>query len=674
MPRCTRLLPALFFAPFALCCGCPKPSATTPPPAANTLNPDPSAGAFAQTDPWLLNTTDPNANRGNHGIFLGNGYLGATFGPNCGAGKDGVCLISGVYDKRENLLLSPVWNAVDLPATKSGDYSQTLDMKRGVLVTKMGGVTITAFVSRYDKSLAVIHVEGASLPENPFRVPAPPGWTETGSSPAERIWNAAGKRGVGTTTTYTMADSSALTADVEVTQVPDAQSNGWTRFVYVFSKSAADESYVDRYFTTSYQSELEAHTKAWATLWKHGDIRIEGDPEAQQLVHKLMFDLLQSARPGGDDSIAPESLSGNFYKGHIFWDAEVWMFPALLAQHPDLARTLLDYRFKHLAEAKRRANAEGFAGADFPWESAATGKETAPGGFDTGRHVTAGVGWAHWQYWRASRDKTWLRERGWPVLSAVADHFASRAKKNPATGKYDIRSVFGPDESAGKVDNNTYTNALARYCLQAAGAAAKIIGKPANPAWASVAASIALPYDKANDRYLARENDNGRPTKQADGELVLYPAALPMKDNTARNTFAYHAARPIKNGPAMTASIHALLAARLGLKNEAERAFRESYRPFVRGPFLLFSEKRSLDRCVFTTGAGGILQSILYGFGDLRWEDFDDPGAAAKRPVTLPPSWKKLTITGIRHAGKTYTLIVTPQGRTLTPTTQKKKP
>jgi trehalose/maltose hydrolase-like predicted phosphorylase len=94
-----------------------------------------------------------------------------------------------------------------------------------------------------------------------------------------------------------------------------------------------------------------------------------------------MFDLLQSVRPGGDDSVPPETWSGDFYKGHIFWDAEVWMFPALLAQHPDLARNLLDYRFRHLDEARRRAKAQGFAGADFPWESAATGKEVAPAAF-----------------------------------------------------------------------------------------------------------------------------------------------------------------------------------------------------------------------------------------------------------------------------------------------------
>ena len=114
--------------------------------------------------------------------------------------------------------------------------------------------------------------------------------------------------------------------------------------------------------------------------------------------------------------------------------------------------------------------------------------------------------------------------------------------------------------------------------------------------------------------------------------------------------------------PCSLDSIHALIAARLGRADEAEKDFRESYRPFVRGPFLLFSEKRSLDRCVFTTGAGGILQSVLYGFGGL---DFSEPGGLIKAPVALPPSWKKLTITGIEWKGKRYTLTVTPEGRTL---------
>jgi trehalose/maltose hydrolase-like predicted phosphorylase len=604
---------------------------------------DRSFGAFAQTDPWLLTTTDPNANRGNHGIFLGNGYLGATFGANGGAGKDSVCYVAGVYDAKENLLRLPNWHDLGLPAPKSGDkYEQTLDMKRGVLTTKMGGVTITAFASAADPHIAVLHVDGASLP-------------------------ASAKKG------DAIADTPLWIA---VREVSEPNGNGWTRFVEI-QPAARSASSIDG---LNYEGARAAHEAAWSKLWQEADIQIDGDTEAQQLIHKLMFDLLQSAPSwseppgkfypfyslllGTSNSIPPETWSGDFYKGHIFWDAEVWMFPALLAQYPDRARTVLDYRYRHLPEARALAKKEGCAGVSFPWESAASGNEVAPG-FVNERHITADVGWAAWQYYLATQDKAWLKERGWPLLSGIADYWASRAKKNPATGKYDVRGVVGPDELKGTVDNNTYTNALAGYCLLAANEAARVIGQPAKPQWAIVAKNLALPFDKAKNRYLARENDTGEKTKQADGELLLYPAELPMDRKTAEATFDFHAARPIKNGPAMTTSIHALIAARLGRADQAEKSFRESYRPFVRGPFLLFSEKRSLDRCVFTTGAGGVLQSVLYGFGGLDWRDWD---RIATRPVTLPPTWKRLTITGIRRAGKRYTLTVTPQQRTLTRT------
>ena len=568
-------------APFAalllipLLSGCPAPQTandnSAPPLKIRDGRGD--TGAFKQTDPWLLTTNDPNANRGNHGIFLGNGLAGDTVGADGGATKDSLYLVAGRYDASEVIKPQPQPSS-HLPEVKAGEpYEQTLDMRHGVLITKVGTEKTTTFRS---------------------------------------IGGRAG----------------AMQSD---------DVNG---------PAAAREQ--------------EA---AWAKLWQDADIQIDGDGEAQQLVHKLMFDLLQSTRPGASDSIAPESLSGDFYKGHIFWDAEIWMFPALLAQHPDYARSILDYRFKHLAEAKAKAKTEGYTGADFPWESASSGKEVAPSGFSKGRHVTAGVGWAHWQYWLATQDKTWLKTRGWPVLSAVADFWAARAKKNAQTGKWDVLDVYGPDENKGETDNNTYTNAMARYCLLAAGEAAKIVGQPVNPKWQTVANNFALPFDKKGGYYLARQNDDGKPTKQADGELVIYPAALPMDKKTAEATFDFQSKRPIRNGPAMTDAMHALIAARLGRAQEAEKAFRDSYRPFVRGPFLLFSEKRSLDRCVFTTGAGGVLQAVIYGFGGL---DLSKPSGLIEGKPTLPASWKKLTITGIRRGGKRYTLTVTPEKRTLT--------
>ncbi|MDX1931341.1 MAG: hypothetical protein SFU56_01925 [Capsulimonadales bacterium] len=610
------------------CSGCSGPTETPPPSAGPggalpVETKDRSAGAFADTDPWILKTTDPAAARGNHGIFLGNGHLGMTVGANGGADKNSVTFVAGVYDPGENLLKLPNGHEIGLPEPKPGEkYEQTMDMKRGVLTTKMGEATVTSFVSAVNPYTAIVHAEGIPLPEN-----------------RSAVAGAAG--GITVSRQFAAGDAGSWTTVISATPRPPIRS----------------------YPTPgTYAEWLGRQERAWAEKWK-SDIIIEGDPEAQQLVHRLMFDLLQSARPDTDTSIPPESLSGSFYKGHIFWDAEVWMLPALLPQHPELAKSMLEYRFKHLPQAQAQAKKQGCRGADFPWESAASGKETAPSGFSLGRHVSAGIGWAAWQYYAATGDKKWLAERGWPLLSNIADYFATRARKN-AGGKFEILKVYGPDENKGECDNNTYTNAMAQNVLRYATEAAKIIGKPANPQWKTVADNLTLPFDTANGRYLAREGDKGEKTKQADGELLLWPASLKMDRKTAEATFDFHKARPIASGPAMTDSIHALIAARLGRAEEAEKDFRDAYKPFVRGPFVLFSEKRSLDRCVFTTGAGGLLQSVLYGFGGL---DLNSPAGVIDGPVALPPSWKKLTVTGIRRAGKRYTLVVTPEGRTLTP-------
>jgi trehalose/maltose hydrolase-like predicted phosphorylase len=585
-------------------------------------------GAFRQLDPWLLTTTDVNANRGNHGVFLGNGGLGATFdATGGGGGKDAIAFAAGRYDPAEALEPIANWQDLNLPAPNGADYQQTLDMRSGVLTTKSGSTTVTAFVCADAPNSAVVHIQGATS--------APPVVAPTGLG--------------------LPGDTDPLS--VQDTPVKDGQ---WTRVVTYLPGAGGAASY---HPPSDFDAALRSQQAAWKRIWNDADIQIDGDPEAQQLVHKLMFDLLQSTRPGEQDSVPPESLSGDFYKGHIFWDAEVWMFPALLAQHPDFARAILEYRFRHLEQARAIARAEGCAGADFPWESAASGNDVAPADFQKERHVTADVGWAYWQYWLATGDRSWLIQRGWPVMSAVADYWASRAKRG-ADGAYHIDGVVGPDENAGVVNDNTYTNAMARNCLNAATAAAQILGEPARPNWATVAAKLALPFDHAHGRYLTRADDNGRQTKQADGELTIYPAAAPMDPKTEAATFDYNAARPIKNGPAMTNSIHALIAARLGRAAEAEQDFRDSYRPFVRGPFLLFSEKRTLDRCVFTTGAGGVLQAVIYGFGGL---DFSRPDGIVAGKPSLPAGWRRLTITGIRRGGKRYTLTVTPDARRLTP-------
>ena len=634
-----------------LVAGCPKtPLSDTPPVTPRKTQDAAATGAFQNTDPWNLTTADTKANRGNHGIYLSNGTVGATFGAGGFADDQSIMFRAGLYDAKENL--QPVFAGYKLPvaAPLPGEpYKQTLDIRHGVLTTTYGGRTITAFVSAAQPGVVVVNIKGAvrsDVAPMGDRFGKPEAVPQAGGLPTQYVCgDAASGVEPGTTDSFTVVYAVAVAPNASLAKEE----------VYRAAQGALESGFAVL---------LKAHTAKWEARWNAARIEIEGDPEAQQLVNKLSFDLLQSVAVGGSESVAPEALSGDFYKGHIFWDADIWMFPALLAQYPDAARNLLDYRFKHLGQAKAIAKAEGFAGADYPWESAATGKEVAPTGFSTERHITAGVGFAVWQYYLATGDTAWLRDRGYPVLSAVADHFASRAKKNPTTGQYEIKGVYGPDENRGKVDNNTYTNALAKYCLEAAGTAATAVSKPANPQWATVAKNIALPLDKTQGAYLARDADELQSTKQADGELVLYPARLPMDTETAEKTFDLHAPRPIKSGPAMTASMHALIAARLGRGKEAEAYFRDSYRPFVRGAFVLFSEKRSLDRCVFTTGAGGVLQSIVYGFGGVDFDTWDKTG---NTPATLPPSWKSLILRGVQHHGKRYTVTITPSKRTVTP-------
>ena len=117
---------------------------------------------------------------------------------------------------------------------------------------------------------------------------------------------------------------------------------------------------------------LEFHTRAWDELWK-SDIVIDGDAQAQQDVHSMMYHLYAFTREGTALSPSPMGLSGLGYNGHVFWDAELWMYPALLVLHPELAKSMVEYRLERLDAARRNAVSKGFKGAMFPWESVGTG-------------------------------------------------------------------------------------------------------------------------------------------------------------------------------------------------------------------------------------------------------------------------------------------------------------
>jgi trehalose/maltose hydrolase-like predicted phosphorylase len=400
---------------------------------------------------------------------------------------------------------------------------------------------------------------------------------------------------------------------------------------------------------------LQFHNKAWDDLWS-SRIIIEGDPatagQDQQDINSMLYHLYSFTREGTALSPSPMGLSGLGYNGHVFWDTELWMYPALLVLKPELAKSMVEYRYQRLEAAKRNAFSKGFKGAMFPWESAETGVEETPvwalsGPFE--HHITSCVAIAAWNYYCVTQDKVWLKEKGYPILSATADFWASRVERN-GPGKYDIKNVVAADEWAENVDNNAFTNAAAKANLQFATEAAKLLGVIPNADWMNVANNIpVLKFPDGVTREHATYNGEG--IKQADVNLLAYPLKE-VKDVTAiRKDLEYYEQRvPNEGTPAMTQAVFTTLYARLGDATKAYHWFKDAYIPNLNPPFRVIAETKGGTNPYFATGAGGILQSVLMGFGGLEIT----PTGITQIKTVLPANWKTVTITGVGVQKKTF--------------------
>lgn len=390
---------------------------------------------------------------------------------------------------------------------------------------------------------------------------------------------------------------------------------------------------------------IEGHNVHWDDLWK-SDIVIEGCPEDQQDVRLALYHLYSFQRKGSRLSIPPMGLSTvKGYNGHVFWDAELWMYPPVLLLNQDLAKAHIDYRSDRLAKAVQRAEMFGYRGAMYPWESDDYGEESTPTWCLTGtfeHHITADIGIAFWNYYRVTRDKEWLREEGYPVIRRVADFWVSRVSRNK-DNSYSIKNVVGADEYAPNVDDNAFTNGAAKVALTNAVKAARVLQVQPDERWEKIADGIRFHY-MDDGTTMEHSRYQGEMIKQADVNLLAYPLGIITEPEAFKRDLAYYEEKIDKvDGPAMGSAILSVLHARFGDAEEAYRLFKKSYIPNRRPPFGVLSESPTSNNPYFATGAGGMLQAVLYGFGGL---ELTDNGVEQRTPV-LPKAWKSLTIKGV---------------------------
>ena len=466
-------------------------------------------------------------------------------------------------------------------------------------------------------------------------------------------------------TSQNMLTGVVTTKDGESWVLPRAEDALISDRNRVISTSKAGVRLIQGDTQNRFMRASQENSRLWQT-----DIEIDGPIEDQIAVRSFLYYL----RGGVAKRPSPFGLSSTLYSGHVFWDADIWMFPALALLDPDRAKYVSDYRLRLVSQAESNAaqwladgrqTASGsvqstydsgrpFAIVKFPWESGVTGKETVPGSSRFEEHITGSVLFGLCQ----AQALGFLDSSAISKLRAMAANYY-RLRSEASKSLREIHGVMSPDEfHVG--DNDLYTNLLAEWLMNGC----SWNDKP----------SFKLPRDATT--FLTYDNDLLKAYKQASAVLAIYPLQYPPAEREARAMMERFGSKVIKNGPAMSDSIHSIIWARMGDSERAYGAWLASWRPFTNHSFLLFSEKRNQERTYFLTGAAGSLQSVLYGFIGFRIDSRKEPGAMWAKQLNggfwlsakphLPRAWKRVTLKNFYVLGKKYNLTATHSNLTVT--------
>lgn len=446
---------------------------------------------------------------------------------------------------------------------------------------------------------------------------------------------------------------------------------------------------------------LVEHMRAWRRLWDASDIHIGGDDAAQRQVRFAIYHLLSAANPADEHvSIGARGLTGEGYLGHVFWDTDIFLVPFYTAAWPEAARALLMYRYHTLPAARARAQELGYQGALYAWESADTGVDVTPAeaiGPDgqltvircgkQEQHISADIAYSVWRYWTFTHDHGFLLNAGAEIIFETARFWASRCVLE-TDGWYHIRHVIGPDEYHEDVDDNAYTNGMARWNLDTGYSVARLIASRWPRRWSALAQRLGL-SDEERDRWQdisarltigATKPSQGKPANRYDGpplleqfagyfnlkpidmrayatrsaamdivlgrervqesqvikqaDVVMLQALLPFRFSRrcVEANYAYYEPR-CGHGSSLSPPIHALVAARLGLLDIAERYFHQS------AEIDLNEDAAAAAQGVHMAAFGGLWGVVALGFAGL-WSQ----QKALRLEPRLPSGWTALEL------------------------------
>jgi beta-phosphoglucomutase len=468
-----------------------------------------------------------------------------------------------------------------------------------------------------------------------------------------------------------------------------------------------------------YDTLKQEHEAAWAQVWQDSDVVIEGDVRAQFALRYNLFQLLISAAQHNERvSIPAKTLSGYGYRGHVFWDTELFILPFFTYTQSHLARNLLTYRYHTLAGARRKAQHYGYKGAMFAWESAATGDEVTPRWAvpgdpygqdvriwcrDRAIHISADIAYAIWHYWRATGDDDWMRRYGAEIILDGALFWISRVTLNTKHERYEILEVVGPDEYHEKVDNNAYTNRMVQWHLEKAivvydwlretdpAAAESLeqrlgITQKQRSRWQDIVDHLWIPFDETTglieqfEGFFSLQDINladyeprhqsmhsvlgieaanhQQVLKQPDVLMLMYllreSQAFPYRLDLLERNWHYYAPR---TDITYGSSLGPAIHAILAADLDHRE---EAYTRFMQAALVDLEDVRgNAKEGIHGASAGSVWQAAILGFGGIQ---FTDQGPVAH--PHLPEGWTRLKFR-LQWRGKWYSFDLRPHGNAI---------